>query len=161
MNRTSFILLIFMVACTPRYIKQYENDLMEKPQTQAEIDRNKILDHAIENELDLLSTESGIYYQIERPGEGSARPDLSSTVKAHYRGTLLEGEQFDSSYDRNEPLEFKLEQVVQGWQEAIPLLGKGGKGLFFIPSGLAYGNRSVGPIPPNSVLVFEIELLDF
>ena len=74
----------------------------------------------------------------------------------------MDGTQFDSSYDRGAPLEFKLGQVIKGWQEAIKLLKKGGKGTFLIPSHLAYGERGAGSaIPPNAVLVFDIELVDF
>jgi len=74
----------------------------------------------------------------------------------------LNGQKFDSSYDRGQPLEFGLNQVIPGWQQAIPLLQKGGKGTFYIPSGLAYGTRGAGgAIPPNAVLIFEVELIDF
>ena len=74
----------------------------------------------------------------------------------------MNGKKFDSSYDRDEPLNFKLGQVIKGWQEAVRMLGKGGKGKFVIPSALAYGDREVGDvIPANAVLVFDMELLDF
>ena len=82
-------------------------------------------------------------------------------VLIHYTGRLDDGTVFDSSYDRGEPISFKLSQVIPGWQEAIPLLKKGGKATFVIPSGMAYGARKAGKIPPNSVLAFEVELIDF
>lgn len=107
------------------------------------------------------ATPEGIYYKLDPAGDAANHPTLQSTVKVHYRGTLLDGKQFDSSYDRGEPIEFPLTGVIQGWQKGIPLLGKGGKGTFIIPSPLAYGENSPSPdIPANSVLVFEVELLD-
>jgi FKBP-type peptidyl-prolyl cis-trans isomerase len=106
------------------------------------------------------STPDGIWYKISAPGS-AAHPKVENKVKVHYKGTLLDGSEFDSSYSRGEPAEFPLGGVIQGWQKAIPLLGKGGKGTFIIPSGLAYGEQSPSPaIPPNSTLVFEVELLD-
>lgn len=107
------------------------------------------------------STADGIWYKILTPG-GTARPKIKNILKVHYKGTLLDGSEFDSSYSRGEPSEFPLGGVIQGWQKAIPLLGKGGKGIFIIPFALAYGPQSPSPdIPPYSTLVFEIELLDF
>jgi len=157
-----FFFLLAQFACTPKFIKNYEKQFLEAPKSQAEKDKNTILKHAIENKLDMQMTDSGIFYIIEKEGTGTTHPDMQSDITAHYRGTLMDGTKFDASYDRDEPLEFKLGQVVKGWQKAIPLLTKGAKGKFFIPSGLAYGKRGGGDvIPPNSVLIFEIELLDF
>ena len=116
----------------------------------------------IDNKLaDAKSTESGIYYIIEKEGDGN-HPTLDSKVTAHYHGTLLDGTVFDSSVERGQPADFPLRGVVKGWQEGVPLLSKGGKGKFILPSGLAYGSRSAGAkIKPNSVLIFDIELVDF
>lgn len=130
------------------------------PTTQADIDQNLILDYLIENEIKAEKTASGIWYVMTQQG-GEAKPDQKSKVKAHYHGTLLNGQKFDSSYDRGQPLDFGLGQVIKGWQEAIQMLGKGGKGTFWIPSALAYGARATGSIPANSVLKFDIELVDF
>ncbi len=104
-------------------------------------------------------TDSGIYYTMEKEGKGE-NPTVASTVEVHYHGTLLDGTVFDSSVDRGETTEFPLSRVVKGWQEAIPLLKPGGKGTFYIPSGLCYGPnpRPGGKIPPNAVLVFDVEL---
>lgn len=102
-------------------------------------------------------TDSGIYYTLEKEGKGQA-PTIASKVEVHYHGTLLDGTVFDSSVDRGKTAEFPLNGVVKGWQEAIPLLKPGGKGTFYIPSGLCYGARSTGKIPANSVLVFDVEL---
>ncbi|MEO1513574.1 MAG: FKBP-type peptidyl-prolyl cis-trans isomerase [Bacteroidota bacterium] len=136
--------------------------MIESPQTQAEKDKNQILQYALTNKMDVASTESGIYYVLERPGGEGANPTATDIIKAHYRGSLLDGSEFDSSYKRDKPFDFKLGRVIEGWKEAIPLMGRGGKGTFLIPSELAYGKRGAGKdIPPNSVLRFDIELLDF
>ena len=130
------------------------------PQEQARVDGELIKKFVEEKKLNAKSTESGIFYVIEKEGKGK-NPTLESTVKVHYAGTLLDGTKFDSSYDRGEPTEFPLRGVIRGWQEGIPLFKPGGKGKIIIPSGLAYGPRQVGPnIPANSVLVFDIELLE-
>ncbi len=148
-------------ACTPKFIKQYENSMIQNPETQAEKDNNIILKYLVDNKLDFKSTESGIYYSIDKEGEGG-HPKATDVVNTHYKGYRLDGKVFDSSYDRGEPIEFSLNGVIKGWQEAIPMLKKGGKGTFIIPSGIAYGERGAGPdIPANTVLIFDVELLDF
>lgn len=154
--------LMVLSACTPKLEKRLKAEMVEAPSSQTQIDKNLILQYAIDNELDVQSTPSGMYYTIESYGSGDERPDKNSKITAHYHGTLLNGDIFDSSVDRGEPLKFDLGKVIKGWQEAIPMLGKGGKGQFFIPSKLAYGSRAIGEvIPANAVLVFDIELLDF
>lgn len=107
------------------------------------------------------TTESGLQYQVITEGKG-AKPSADSMVRVHYKGTLLDGETFDSSYDRNEPAVFSLQQVVPGWQEGIALMPVGSKYRFWIPSELGYGEKGTpgGPIGPNAVLVFEVELQD-
>ena len=105
-------------------------------------------------------TANGVLYKIESLGEGSS-PTLSDTVKVHYKGTLVDGSVFDSSYDRGQPIEFKLDNLIPAWKEAIPMLKKGGKMQIVVPPEQGYGSRAAGKIPPNSTLVFDIELLDF
>ena len=105
-------------------------------------------------------TDSGLLYKIEKAGEG-ANPSKTDMVKVHYKGTLPDGTVFDSSYDRNAPVEFQLDQLIPAWVEAIPMLKKGGKMEIVVPPALGYGDRSAGKIPANSTLKFEIELLDF
>ncbi len=105
-------------------------------------------------------TASGLLYKIEKAGEGNS-PKAEDTVKVHYKGTLTDGTVFDSSYDRGEPIEFQLNQLIPGWIEAIPMLKKGGKMEIVVPPALGYGERAAGKIPANSTLKFEIELLDF
>ena len=155
------LLSLGIISCTPKFIKKLENQKVTSPSSQVEIDQNLIIDHLIANELDYQKTDSGIFYTITQEGKGG-QPQSHSIVKAHYKGTLLNGKQFDSSYDRGEPLKFRLGQVIKGWQEAIQMLSVGSKGTFLIPSHLAYGKRQMGEmIPANSILQFEIELVEF
>lgn len=105
-------------------------------------------------------TESGLQYLIETPGAG-AEPKATDTVKVNYRGTLLDGTEFDSSYKRNEPIEFPLNGVIPGWTEGLQLIKPGGKIRLFIPSTLAYGPRGAGGmIGPDETLIFDVELLE-
>jgi FKBP-type peptidyl-prolyl cis-trans isomerase len=103
-------------------------------------------------------TDSGLQYQVIVMGDG-AKPAATDTVTVHYRGTLINGEEFDSSYSRNEPTTFQLNQVIPGWTEGVQLMPVGSKFKFFIPPSLAYGPNGGGPIGPNATLVFEVELL--
>ncbi len=155
------VAILGLSSCSGKYLKVYKEDMIQNPSTQAEKDKNQILQYLTDNKLDYKNTESGIYYDITEAGEDT-HPGAKHIVKTHYKGYRLDGKVFDSSYDRGQPIEFPLTGVIQGWQEAIPLLGKGGKGTFLIPSGLAYGPRGAGAdIPPNTVLIFDVELLDF
>lgn len=108
----------------------------------------------------VFATASGIQYSVEKQGAGP-RPRASDRVRVHYRGTLLDGTEFDSSYSRGEPSVFGLDQVIAGWTEGMQLMPIGGKYRFWIPGELAYGVRGSPPnIPPNSTLVFDVELID-
>jgi FKBP-type peptidyl-prolyl cis-trans isomerase len=105
------------------------------------------------------TTASGLQYLVITPGNGN-KPKETDSVLVHYKGTLLSGKQFDSSYDRGEPITLTLDRVIPGWTEGMQLMSKGAKFKFFIPYTLAYGERGAGPdIPPYSTLIFEIELL--
>jgi FKBP-type peptidyl-prolyl cis-trans isomerase len=101
---------------------------------------------------------SGLQYQVLKESKGKS-PKLTDTVIVHYRGTLLNGKEFDSSYLRNEPANIKLDTVIKGWKEALPLMKEGAKWQLVIPSDLAYGENGTGPIEPNSTLIFEVELI--
>jgi FKBP-type peptidyl-prolyl cis-trans isomerase FkpA/FKBP-type peptidyl-prolyl cis-trans isomerase FklB len=108
---------------------------------------------------DVKTTESGLQYIVEKEGTG-ASPKATDTVKVHYRGTLIDGTEFDSSYKRNEPAVFPVNGVIKGWTEALQKMKVGSKWKVFIPAEIAYGEQGQPPtIPPASMLIFEIELL--
>ncbi len=108
----------------------------------------------------VITTRSGLQYQVIRPGSG-ARPMPGATVRVNYEGRLPNGTVFDSSYKRGEPAEFSLNQVIPGWREGVALMPVGGKYRFWVPGELAYGKRGSPPnIGPNQVLVFDVELMD-
>ena len=106
-------------------------------------------------------TESGLQYHHETEGTGKS-PNASDKVTVHYKGTLLDGTEFDSSYKRGEPISFPLNGVIPGWTEGLQLMKVGGKTTFYIPQDLAYGARPNpgGPIPPFAALIFEVELIE-
>ena len=129
------------------------------PEQQLQKDIGKIEDYLAKNNLTAESTASGLHYIITKEGTGG-NPSLSSTVTVNYVGKLLKNENiFDQT--NGSPATFPLKNLIQGWQEGIPLLKKGGKGTFFIPSALGYGPYGSGDIPANAPLIFEIELVNF
>lgn len=104
-------------------------------------------------------TKSGLQYEVLNEGSGK-KPKATDTVRCHYEGRLLDGTVFDSSYKRNEPAEFGLQQVIAGWTEGVQLMAEGAKYRFYIPYMLAYGEGGAGAmIPPFSTLVFDVELI--
>jgi len=107
----------------------------------------------------VTTLESGLQFEVITAGEG-AQPTRESNVRTHYHGMLIDGTVFDSSYDRGEPAEFPVGGVIAGWTEALQLMKAGSKWRLHVPSELAYGAQGVGSIPPHSVLVFDVELLD-
>ena len=109
-----------------------------------------------DNNLSASATGSGLYYVIEEEGTGE-RPKSNSDVKVKYKGYFTNGDVFD---ENTNGITFNLQGVIAGWTEGIPLFKEGGKGMLLIPSKLGYGSNSVGSIPPNSVLIFNIELVD-
>ncbi len=106
----------------------------------------------------IVTTPSGLQYKITQEGSG-ANPKPTDTVTVHYRGTLLDGKEFDSSYARKQPARFRLDQVIKGWTEGLQVMKPGSKAQLFIPAALAYGERGTGPIGPNSTLIFDVELI--
>ena len=109
---------------------------------------------------EMKTTPSGLKYQVLKQGTGAVSPKATDTVKVHYHGTLLNGTVFDSSVERGQPISFPLNGVIAGWTEGLQLMKVGDKFKFEIPPNLAYGPSSPSPkIPPNSTLVFEVELL--
>jgi len=104
------------------------------------------------------TTASGLQYEVVKAGEGE-KPTAADTVTVHYTGTLTDGTKFDSSHDRGEPISFALNGVIAGWTEGLQLMSPGATYKFAIPSSLGYGARDSGPIPANSILLFEVELI--
>ncbi len=110
---------------------------------------------------EVVTLDSGLQYEILVEGPGGPSPSAADGVLAHYHGTLIDGTVFDSSVDRGEPAQFMLSQVISGWTEALQLMSVGDQWRLFIPSEMAYGESSPSPsIPPNSVLIFDVELLE-
>lgn len=134
---------------------------MKKQNEQAEANKKAGAEYLEKNKTaaGVKTTPSGLQYIVEKEGEGKS-PTASDTVKCHYKGTLTNGEQFDSSYDRGQPAEFPVGGVIPGWTEALQMMKPGGKMKLFIPPELAYGASGRPGIPPNSVLVFEVELIE-
>ena len=111
--------------------------------------------HGIDKEA--ITTSSGLQYKILVAGKGR-KPGAKDRVDVHYRGLLLDGTQFDSSYSEDEPVTLRLSRVIKGWTEGIQLMPVGSVFVFLIPPELAYGEKGGGPIPPNATLIFEVEL---
>ncbi len=107
----------------------------------------------------VVSVPGGLQYKIIKKGEGK-KPQPDDSVIVHYRGTLLSGKEFDSSYSRGEPITLNLKSVIKAWQIALPMMRTGAKWQLYVPSELAYGAKSAGPdIGPNSTLIFDVELI--
>lgn len=108
----------------------------------------------------IVTTASGLQYEVLTPGTGTASPSATANVTVHYKGTTLDGKEFDSSYSRGAPATFPLNRVIPGWTEGVQLMTEGAKYRFFIPSELAYGEQGAGrDIGPNATLIFDVELI--
>ena len=144
------------------YQKEQEEKFVKEMEGKAEDNKTKGAAFLAENgkKEGVKTTASGLQYKVLTAGTGKS-PKATDVVEVNYEGKLLDGTVFDSSYDRNSPVEFQLNQLIPGWIEAIPMLKKGGKMEIVVPPALGYGDRSAGKIPANSTLKFEIELLDF
>lgn len=143
----SIFLLLGMMSCDKEGKVDEEN-------------RQEILDYLSDNNLTAEETDSGLFYIIEKEGDGDF-PALSDDVTVHYEGYYTDESVFDSSYDRGVPSTFPLANVIEGWREGIPLFSRDGAGKLLIPASLGYGYNSSNGIPGGSVLIFDIELLDF
>ena len=128
-----------------------------KAQAAAAVGRDYLASNAPREGVVVLP--SGLQYEVLVTGEG-AKPGRDDHVRTHYHGTLIDGTVFDSSYERGQPAEFPVGGVIAGWVEALQLMNAGSKWRLHVPSELAYGEQAVGSIPPHSVLVFDVELLD-
>ncbi len=137
----------------------FEVELVDFTPIDMRTDEEKILDYLDENDLSADRHESGLYYTIEEPGS-EERPMLSDSVTVRYKGMLLSGQVFDQTQGTN-TVTFPLSNLIPAWRIGIPLIGRGGSITLYSPSDLAYGNQAVGDIPPGSVLIFEVDLVDF
>jgi FKBP-type peptidyl-prolyl cis-trans isomerase FkpA/FKBP-type peptidyl-prolyl cis-trans isomerase FklB len=156
------------LAMTPEEAATIREQFIAKRRAEAETERQSLAAaNAAEGDKFLLEnrvkegvivTDSGLQYMVIEMGDG-AKPSATDNVTVNYRGTLLNGEEFDSSYARNQPVTFQLDQVIPGWTEGVQLMPVGSKFKFFIPPNLGYGPAGGGPIGPNATLVFEVELI--
>src|SRR5438552_8454671 len=140
---------------------QFEKDMEQKQKDAGDKNKTEGAKFLEENKKKegVKTTASGLEYKVIKEGTGP-QPKATDIVTANYRGTLIDGTEFDSSYKRGEPATFPLNGVIKGWTEGVQLMKVGSKYQLFIPSNLAYGDRAVGPdITPNSTLIFEVELL--
>nr|WP_321239640.1 FKBP-type peptidyl-prolyl cis-trans isomerase [uncultured Tolumonas sp.] len=146
-------------------LKAYDQKVNEAATKKAETDAKSSLEKGKKylednaKKAGVTVTQSGLQYEVLKMGTGE-KPKASDVVRVHYLGTLPDGTKFDSSYDRKEPAEFPLDHVIPGWTEGVQLMPVGSKFKFTLPAALAYGEQGAGTIPPNSVLVFEVELLE-
>jgi FKBP-type peptidyl-prolyl cis-trans isomerase FklB len=139
----------------------FEKDMMEKQKAAGEKNATEGTKFLEENKKKegVKTTASGLQYKAIKEGTG-AQPKGNDTVTVNYRGTLINGTEFDSSYKRGQPATFPLNGVIKGWTEGLQLMKTGSKYQFFVPANLAYGDRALGPdIAPNSTLIFDVELL--
>jgi len=148
------IFLFLLVSLLSLHCKKDEDE----SQSQTEIDNEIILKYIADNELDAMHIGSGLYYVDEETGTGE-NPDPSSTVRVSYKGYFTDGQVFDQS-SGEAGITFGLNQVIQGWTMGIPFFKEGGRGKLLIPSGLAYGSSPRSGIPANSVLIFDIHLIE-
>ena len=143
------------------YNEVLQKAMVERLNAEAESNLQASTDFLEKNRLrdEITVTESGLQYETLQEGDG-ANPGPTDNVHVHYRGTLLDGTEFDSSYSRGEPVTFRLDQVIPGWIEGLQLMKPGAKYMLYIPPEQAYGARGSGnTIPPNAALIFEVELL--
>ena len=139
-------------------VKTAAQQKMEKDATENEA-KGKAFRDNFAKEKGVKTSKTGLLYKVEKEGAGDAPKD-SDTVVVNYKGTLIDGKEFDNSYTRGEPLSFRLDGVIPGWTEGLKNIKKGGKIKLVIPPDLAYGKTGVPGIPANSTLVFDVELLD-
>lgn len=143
---------LFLAALAALGMVSHASAASPKEEGEAFLEKNKKVNG-------VKTTSSGLQYKVVKEGSGES-PKATSTVKVHYTGTLINGKKFDSSRDRGTPAEFPLDRVIAGWTEGLQLMKKGATYDFYIPAKLAYGAADVPGIPPNSTLIFNVELID-
>ena len=145
-----------LMAFQERSMEAREQQAAELAQMNLEEGQDFLAENAERDEVEV--TESGLQYEVIESGDG-ATPGPEDTVEVNYEGMLLDGTVFDSSFERGEPVSFQVNQVIEGWQEALQLMSVGDSWMLYIPADLAYGERGQGPIGPNEMLTFRVELL--
>ncbi len=159
-----FCVLLLTTACEPTLEDKLRSQLIESPKTLSEKEHNQILEYAIQQQLEVKATPSGLFYLIEDPGEGEDHPSKTARVTFYYNCERLDGGKCGSSRDNNQVTQLELNSrgMIPGWIEAFQLLKRGGRGKFILPSALAYGARGAGQsIPPNTIVVYDLELISF
>lgn len=142
-----------------QFIQDYVEDVQVQIKTR-NIEEEKSFLEKNKSEEGVVTTESGLQYKYEVEGQGAKATSPNDTVVVHYKGTTVDGKQFDSSYDRGEPATFPLGAVIPGWTEAFQIFPAGSKVTIWIPSALAYGERELGEFGPNRLLRFDCELIE-
>lgn len=147
MNKLYFLILVLVVF----------GSCKKEPVDYTQIDEDIITQYIIDNNLTAIATGTGLHYVVDTPGTG-AQPNSQSTVTVAYKGYLTNGSVFDESASTG--ISFSLTGVIQGWQEGIPFFKEGGTGVLLIPSALGYGSQATSGIPANSVLIFDVGLIE-
>jgi FKBP-type peptidyl-prolyl cis-trans isomerase FkpA len=157
------------LALSPQEIQTFMADMQSKEQEKQMAALNSAAEENLKNGQAYMEenkkkegvevTSSGLQYKVIKKGDGHM-PTASDKVKVHYRGTLIDGKEFDSSYERNQPALFGVSQVIKGWVEGLQLMNAGSKYVFYIPENLAYGKNGPPSIGPSQALIFEVELLE-
>lgn len=142
------------------YVLQLYANYVQEPKLQAHKDENIIIDYILGQDIAYQRSNSGLYYAILEIGEGNTY-NHGEPCSAHYQGYFLDGRVFDSSIEKGKPLNFRVGQMVAGWNEALKLLTPGSQAKLILPSALAYGDRGFpGYVPPNSVIAFDLQTLE-
>lgn len=141
--------------------EEHQKKVVAEIEAQGKVNLQKANEFLAKNKTrsGVKTTNTGLQYEVLKKGFGGTKPKATDKVRVHYHGTLIDGTVFDSSVQRGQPMEISLTQVVPGWVEALQLMSVGDKFKVFVPPALGYGLRPAGKIPPNSALIFEIELL--
>ncbi len=154
----TLVALFFFSSCQPG--SHLEGYRVKTPRFRPEIEQNIIIDYAVENRLNMEKTDSGIFYMFKKKGEGTTNPSARSRVTVLYTVKALESGDIIEKVDE-EPVEFDMSEVIEGWREAMTLMTEGAKAVFIIPSHLAYADNGNGEmVDAGEILMFDIELID-